>query len=225
MLLSPRPQVLLRQGNPTRRKNWAQATTSTSNRNGRSKIDVFGYEDHAHYEPLARCRHVAAAVGDKLYLWRGMKRNACTNYERDKNATIDVLDLQQWTWQEQTTIGVLPPGVRGCGFTVVGKRIITYGGYSGDDCCFHNSLHELDTTSLTWTELAPNELEGAPMKKGYCGLVAYSSGGDEQLCVFGGYGTLNSATRQPTAQYTESSEHTGQGYTNETHCFLEGELA
>lgn len=187
----------------------------------------------AFYEPVPRCRHVAAAVDDKLYLWRGMRRIArTTDTERhecereSKNATVDVLDLQRWTWQERTTTGSLPPGVRGCGFTVVGKRVATYGGYSGDDCCFHNSLHELDTATLTWTEIAPSEAEGAPMKKGYCGVVAFSSGeGEQQLCAFGGYGTLGSASRQRAAQYIESREHAGQGYTNEMHCFNAGKLA
>ena len=98
-----------------------------------------------------------------------------------------------------------------------------YGGYCGHDYCYHNSLCELDTTTLRWTELAPSEAEGAPLKKYGCGMVAHSSGGEEQLYVIGGCGLLNSSSRQRAAMYVESVNQPGQGWTNEFHCFTSGE--
>ena len=70
--------------------------------------------------------------------------------------------------------------------------------------------------------LAPDEAEGAPMKKDACGIVAHISGGEEQLCVFGGHGKLNSSLQQPTAHYHESIKNPGSGWTNEFHCFTSG---
>jgi len=131
--------------------------------------------------------------------------------------------LQQWVWQQEHTTGSPPLGVYGCGFTVVGRRVVVYGGWCGHGSCYHNSLCELDTATLRWSELAPSEAEGAPMKKRGCGVVAHSSGGEEQLCVIGGYGELNKASQQPAAQYVESTKYPGRGYTNEFHCFISGE--
>ena len=132
--------------------------------------------------------------------------------------------FQKWEWQQKYTTGSPPLGVCNCGYTVLGTKVIMYGGYHGHGTCWHNSLHELDTTVLKWTELAPNEAEGAPIKKTCCGVVAHSNGGKKQLCVFGGYGPLNTSSHQTTAQYVESIRAPGRGYTNEFHCFSSGEL-
>ena len=132
--------------------------------------------------------------------------------------------LQQWVWQHKKTTGSPPLGVHSCGFTVVCSRVVVYGGHCGHGDCFHNSLHELDTTILKWKELSPNEAEGAPIKKCSCGMVAHSNGGEEQVCVFGGYGPLNSASHQKRAEYFADTRGThGLGWTNEFHCFTSGE--
>ena len=124
-------------------------------------------------------------------------------------------------WQQEHTTGSPPLGVYLCGFTVVGRRVVLYGGDCGHGDCCHNSLCELDMTTLRWTELAASEAEGAPLKKEACGMVAHSSGGEEQLFVIGGYGLLNLSTHQPTSVYVEN--HSALGWTNEFHCFTSGE--
>ena len=132
--------------------------------------------------------------------------------------------MQQWVWQQEHTVGSPPLGVYQCGFTVVGRKVVVYGGYCGHGDCWHNSLCELDMTTLRWTEMAPSEAEGAPLKKQSCGMVAHSSGGGVQLCVFGGYGLLKSSTHPPASVYAESTKYPGNGWTNEFHCFTSGEL-
>ena len=127
-----------------------------------------------------------------------------------------VVYLQEWVWQQKHTTGSPPLGIGRCAFTVVGRRVVVYGGYCGHGDCYHNSLHELNTINLEWTVLAPSEAEGAPMKKDACGIVVYSRSGKEQLCVFGGWGLLNTA-----AQYEEVGG--GRWYTNELHIFTSGE--
>ena len=117
-------------------------------------------------------------------------------------------------WQEKHTTGSAPLGVVGCAYTVVGERLIVYGGYCGHSYCYHNSLHELNTTSLEWTVLAPDEAERAPMKKSGCGMAVYRS---EGVCVVGGYGLLATGTH-PTAQYKNDLSD-DIGYTNELHIF------
>ena len=129
--------------------------------------------------------------------------------------------LQQWVWQQECTTGSPPLGVSGFGFTVVGRRVVVYGGSCGHGVCYHNSLCELNTATLRWSELASSEAEGAPMKKAGCGVVAHSNGGGEQLCVIGGYGELNKSSQQPAAEYVEYTKYSGR--TNECHCFISGE--
>ena len=133
--------------------------------------------------------------------------------------------LQEWKWQQKHTTGPAPLGVDGCAFTVVGKRLVVYGGHCGHGACYHNSLHELSTTSLEWTVLAPSETERAPMKKHSCGIAVYNTDG---LCVFGGYGLLTTGTHltaqyENEATYTKVNNELATGYTNELHIFKSGE--
>ena len=125
-------------------------------------------------------------------------------------------------WSVQQTKGDPPLGVAWCAYTVVGKRIIIYGGFCQHDNCYHNTLHELDTSILTWRQLAASDAPGAPMKKWNSGLVAYNSSGDpEKLAVFGGYGELKQT--QPHSEYVKNKYIKGNfGCTNEIHCFNSG---
>ena len=131
--------------------------------------------------------------------------------------------MQKSVWQEKHTSGSPPLGVCACGFAVVGKKVVTYGGYCGHDYCWHNSLHELDTTTLQWKELAPSDAEGAPMKKSDCGVVVYSRDGKKQLYVLGGFGDLQTATFQPGAEYVNLAKYPDYACTNELHCFVSGD--
>ena len=87
----------------------------------------------------------------------------------------------------------------------------------------HNSLHELNVTTLQWTELAPSDAEGAPMKKSDCGVVAYGSDEEEQLYVLGGFGNLKSASFPSGAEYVNLAKYPDYVCTNELHCFKSGE--
>ena len=133
---------------------------------------------------------------------------------------LSIVCLQECMWQKKDTKGSPPLGISGCAFTVVGRRVVVYGGYCGHPGCYHNSLHELNTINLEWTVLAPSEAEGAPMKKASCGIVLHCRDGEEQTCVFGGHGLLDSSSH-PTAQYEDGGG--GIGYTNELHIFSSGE--
>ena len=127
-------------------------------------------------------------------------------------------------WAQKQTAGDPPLGVAWCAFTVVGKRIILYGGYCQHDYCYHNSLHELDTGTAmpTWKQLADDDEPGAPMKKWDCGLAAFDFTG-EMISVFGGYGDLKLKQPQAGASYFKNDYITvASGWTNEIHCFKSG---
>ena len=101
---------------------------------------------------------------------------------------------------------------------------MVYGGYCGHPGCYHNSLHELNTVNFEWTLLAPSDAKGAPMKKASCGIVLHYRDGEEQTCVFGGHGMLESASHQ-TAHYEMQGVVGGHKivFTDELHTFTSGE--
>lgn len=133
-----------------------------------------------------------------------------------------MLDMKVNSWQARTTHGNAPLGVVDCGWAVIGTRLTVFGGGCGHPNCYHNSLYQLDTGSLQWTELSPNNALGAPLKKKQCGMVVHTSDSEEKLCVIGGYGVLNSSPHLPAAQYTPTAKNVGVGWTNEVHVHTGG---
>ena len=86
---------------------------------------------------------------------------------------VCVVYLQEWVWQQKHTTGSPPLGIYQCAFTVVGRRVVVYGGYCCHDDCYHNSLHELNTINLEWTVLAPQRGRGGSNEEvwlWYCGI-------------------------------------------------------
>ena len=161
------------------------------------------------YEPAPRSCHKAVVIGGNLYLWAGLVRGPRRGLPRvhdspEKRAfvsSVDVFHLESGDWVQQLTSGTPPLGVWGYACAAVGDELHYFGGYCGHGDCYHNGVHKLSTSSLQWVMLSPTTSEdGAPMKKAYCGMVAFKDGEEDILFVVGGYGTTPSS-RQPGAQY------------------------
>ena len=132
---------------------------------------------------------------------------------------VEVFHCESEDWIRQPTSGAPPLGVRGYGCTALGDILHFFGGYCNHGGnCYHNSIHSLSTSSLHWVELSPTTSEGgAPMRKGYCGTVAFKDGEEEILYVVAGRGPTPSY-RQPGAQY-EASRTSNRVRCNEQHMF------
>ena len=114
---------------------------------------------------------------------------------------VEVFHCETGDWIHQSTSGAPPLGVCGYGCTAVGDTLHFFGGYCNHGDCYHNSIHSLSTSSLHWVELSPTTSEGgAPMRKGFCGTVAFKDGEEDILYVVAGHGPTPSY-RQPGAQY------------------------
>ena len=125
---------------------------------------------------------------------------------------LDVFHLQRGCWEQQTTSGTPPLGVEDYSCVAVDSDLHYFGGYCGHGDCYHNSVHKLSTSSLQWRMLAPTTTEGrGPMKKNYCGMVAFKDREEDFLFLVGGRGPTPSS-RQPGAQYEDNR-------TNEQHMF------
>ena len=96
-------------------------------------------------------------------------------------SVIDVFDPETGFWHQQPTTGEIPPAVSGSACATIGLKLYSFGGDDGSSR--HNSLHELNLSTMEWKEVKPQNPSDGPQKKGWCGMVAYE---DHSLVMFGG---------------------------------------
>ena len=147
----------------------------------------------------------------------GMPKVHDSQEKRRFISCVEVFHCENGDWTRQPTSGAPPLGVDGYGCTAVGDTLHSFGGYCYHSDCYHNSIHSLSTSSLHWVELSPTTSEGgAPMRKAYCGTVAFK---DEEDIVYvvAGWGPTQSY-RQPGAQY-EAVTDRDRVLSNEQHMF------
>ena len=109
-------------------------------------------------------------------------------------SSVDVFHLESGDWVQQLTTGTPPLVVSGYACAAVGDDLHHIAGHCGHRSCYHNGVHKLSTSSLQWVMLSPTTSEdghGAPMKKAYCGMVAFKDGEEDILFAVGGSGTTH----------------------------------
>ena len=115
--------------------------------------------------------------------------------------------------------GAPSPGIYEGASASSGQCLYIFGG--GDGSAWHNSLHQLDTSSATpnWTQLSTPDSSSGPMKKSGCGMVAYGN----RPVLYGGYDSPCGPT-QPGAEFVKDAAD-DDGWSNELHVFdvMEGE--
>ena len=176
------------------------------------------------YEPNPRVVHQTIRIGSNVYMWAGWVEDMPAVHDSQEKrrftSCVEVFHSERGDWTRQTTSGTPPLGVRGYGCTAVGDALHFFGGYCNHGKCCHNSIHSLSTSSLHWVELSPTTSDGgAPMRKAYCGTVAFKDGEEDILYIVAGYGP-NPSYHQPGAQY-KASIYTGRDCVicNEQHMF------
>ena len=111
----------------------------------------------------------------------------------DKLASkIQTFDPYTELWKSKQVGGEIPPaGVGGAASAVLNNDLLT------------NDLHRLDTGTLYWHKLSPQNPHKGPMPKTGCGMIAFGN----SLGVFGGCTT------------PDSKLYAMEGRTNEFHLF------
>ena len=155
-------------------------------------------------EPSPRYGHHSVAVGGQLHVWGG---STSTKGLIEGNTELHSFNEYMETWKTRATTGKHPPCVYSGACTSSGHHLYRYGGHESSD--YHDSLYQLDTDSLEWSQLP-----SGPMRKCRCGTVSYEG----NLILFGGYGPLSGPTL-PGADYIENTTSPGHGWTNELHMF------
>ena len=148
-------------------------------------------------------------IGNTLYLWGGNQADLPNEHNDEKKRLTSHVELFNFTtgkWDSKPTKGYPPLGVVGYFSTTLKdhNKIYYFGGYCGHEKCYHNSLNELDTSTLTWMQLSATNDTIAVMKRGYGGMMPTEFEGGHHLLLIGGFASgAQPSIQLPQAQYIE----------------------
>lgn len=175
------------------------------------------------YQPLPRWGHSIATINGKLYVWGGcMEILPKVHSSPEKTSLlsrIEVFDPQSLLWEQRNTTGPPPLGVYWNAYANDEKHMYTFGGYCGHGKCYHNTIHQLDMALLQWREVMATNPGDSPMKKWQCGMVTFNQGGENILCIFGGWGVLSSNHKNMKHEFVADRANLGCVWSNELHFF------
>ena len=171
-------------------------------------------DDHeSFYEPEPRFGSGATAVGQSVFMYRGILQSYQVKSRFAIPSHCEVFDGDSSEWIRMDTVGINPKAFETFGVTSIGDHIYYYGGYDGTT--YTDQLIELDTQTMNLKELIQHNSNEGPMKKQRCGLVSLRN---ERLLAMGGYGIPT--TTQPGSRFVPDTTRTdGPGWTNELHCY------
>ena len=157
------------------------------------------------YKFKGRAGHSAPVIGDSLYLWGGVQLDLPQAHDspqkRKLTSTVETFSFSSARWSSHLTRGTPPLGVSGYSCTTFHSNIYYYAGWCGHDDCHHNSLSVLNTLTMSWTQLHPND--ESMMKKGYGGMLSLEFDGTNYLFMVGGAGPTALAVKHPQFQYEQ----------------------
>ena len=165
------------------------------------------------YEPLPRYGHNSCRVGSKVVVQGGRTKDFSEKSQQHLSSVIEIFDPYSELWeQRQVTGDALSPGTYVPASASLHDDLFSFGGTDGRHD--FNTVHRLDTEKLCWSQVSPQNADGAPMPKGACGLIAFGN----SLGVFGGYGVPRGPT-QPQSFIKNTRSTDGGGWTNEFHIY------
>ena len=175
-----------------------------------------------YYKPKGRSSHSSVVIGNKLYNWGGnqdgLPKVHSSEEKRKFLSNIDVLHLETGIWHNKPTTGDPHPGVIGYACTAIEnkRKLFFFGGNCGHGGCYHNNISQLDPDTLIWSNIAGGDHQrDGPMKKSSCGIMPFTSEGQDHLFITGGYGPPPN-NPQPNAEYSKVGNHV---MTNEQHIY------
>lgn len=109
--------------------------------------------------------HTATVIGSRIYVFAGCDANMCYS-------DLHVLDTETLWWSKPKTFGTPPLPCRAHSASLIQNRyLIVFGG--GDGPNYFNTLHLLDTATLTWYK--PPTAGAAPSPRRAHAAFVYSS--------------------------------------------------
>ena len=153
-----------------------------------------------------------------MFVWGGYRPGLPQVHDspekRQFTSSVDVYNVLNGSYVKRPTTGTPHTGTFLYSCCSVGSDIYYFGG----QCelpfgCYHNNLSVLNTNSNKWREIVCDD---GPMKKSSCGMIPFSSDGQDYLLVIGGGGPLPANT-PVHSQYTPNPYDPSLCYTNEIH--------
>ena len=165
------------------------------------------------YEPLPRLWHISVGVGSKVVVQGGLTKDFSEKSRQHLSSVVEIFDLYSESWEQRPVTGDVPsPGTYATASASLHDDLFSFGGYDGSRP--FNTLRRLDTEKLCWSQVSPQNADGAPMPKSGCGMTAFGNG----LGVFGGYGVPRGPP-EPQSFIKNTISTDGKGWTNEFHIY------
>ena len=172
------------------------------------------------YDFIKRCYHSTVVIKDSIYCWGGNQKNLPKVHDnedkRQITSSVDVFHLPTFQWKRKSTTGKPHAGVMSYACTNLENRMFYFGGCCNFNYCFHNNLYELNSLTNKWEEIISITPDNEPMKKYGCGMISYSTNGEDNFLILGGYGRIPT-TKQSQFQYIPHPNNPNLCYTNEAH--------
>ena len=168
-------------------------------------------------EPLPRLGHISGRVGSLIVVQGGETgRDFSEESKLHLSSVVEILDPYSESWEQRQVEGNGPsPGTYLAASASLHDDLFSFGGWVGGDL-FLNTVHRLDTKTWCWSQVSPQNADGAPMPKSGCGIIAFRN----SLVVFGGYGVPQGPTEPQSLNFIKATGYTdGRGWTNEFHIY------
>ena len=166
------------------------------------------------YEPLPRYDHISGRIGSLAVVQGGRIKDFSEESKQHLSSVVEIFDPYSESWEQRQVDGNAPsPGMYASASASLHDDLFSFGGGDGRDL-FFNTAHRLDTKTWCWSQVSPQNADGAPMPKRGCGIIAFRN----SLVVFGGYGRPQGPTELQS--FIKSTNYTdGRGWTNEFHIY------
>ena len=167
------------------------------------------------YEPLPRFSHISGRVGSKVVVQGGRTKDFSEKSKQHLSSVVEIFDpySDSESWEQRQVEGNAPsPGTYAAASASLHDDLFSFGGLDGRDR--FNTVRRLDTKTWCWSQVSPQNADGAPMPKHGCRMIAFRS----SLVVFGGYGVPQGPTELQS--FIKDTRYTdGGGWTNEFHIY------
>ena len=165
------------------------------------------------YEPLPRFDHISCRVGSKVVVQGGRTEDFSEKSRQHLSSVVEIFDPYSELWEQRQVTGDAPsPGTTYAASASLHDDLFSFGG--GDTRQYLNAVRRLDTKKLCWSQVSPQNADGAPMRKYSCGMIAFGN----SLGVFGGFGVPRGPT-EPQSFVKNTRFTNGGGLTNEFHIY------
>ena len=156
-----------------------------------------------------------------MFVWGGAHEDLPQVHDspekRRFTSTVETFNMLTGKWEKRQTTGSPPNGAISICCSKVGDNIYYFGGACKLNDCFHNNLFVLNTTTNKWREVICSR-DNRPMRKAFCGMISFSSGGEDYLLVIGGTGHGPVPANAPVhSQYIPNPISPSNCLTNEIH--------